>query len=491
MKPHDLPSPLLPEEPVPMPLGELPPASAARAALPALRPLGPLLFELQALALREDSFDAAATAVLSALARHLRATRVSLALRREPRQSARLLASSDGIDNDRRQLPMRALMNAADEAMDRQDLVESPTPPGTPLAPAVAHAALLRGAEVRAVLGMGFDLGEGQRAALVCELRELPQREQRALARDAAFFVGPVLMLKARAEAGHRERLARWLRPFDEKHRRRRWSLPVLVVLPLAAALLGAGSWPGTHHVVAPARVEGHGQRVVPAPMDGFLQTVAVRPGEAVKAGQVLATLDDKDAALQAEKTTAERQQHERQYLDALTREDAAATEIARARLEQARALDELAQSRLALSRLVAPFDGVVISGDLVSLVGAPVKRGQELMVVAPSQTWRVVAEVDEHDIAHVAAGQPARLLVAALSGDSAEFRIARVSPVAQPLEGRNVFEVEGLVAGPAEGLRPGLRGVARIEAGERAALAVWWERASNAVRRWLWTLLA
>jgi multidrug efflux pump subunit AcrA (membrane-fusion protein) len=111
--------------------------------------------------------------------------------------------------------------------------------------------------------------------------------------------------------------------------------------------------------------------------------------------------------------------------------------------------------------------------------------------VVAPSQTWRVVAEVDEHDIAHVAAGQPARLLVAALSGDSAEFRIARVSPVAQPLEGRNVFEVEGLVAGPAEGLRPGLRGVARIEAGERAALAVWWERASNAVRRWLWTLLA
>ena len=456
-----------------------------------MRPLAPLLFELQALALRESRFDTAATVVLSALAARLQATRVTLAVRRGDRDSARVVASSDGIDHDRRLQAMRALMNAADETMDRQALVEAPSPPQLPLAPAVAMASLLRADEVRAVLGMAFDLEDGRRAALVCELREPPQREQRVLVRDAAFFVGPVLMLKARVEAPLAEKLARRLRPFDERRRQHRLATPLLVAAPLVAVLALAALWPGTHHVVAPARIEGHGQRVVPAPLDGFLQSVAVRPGEAVKAGQLLATLDDKEAALQAEKTAAERTQHERQYLDALTREDAAATEIARAKFEQARAQDELAQSRLALSRLVAPFDGIVISGDLVSMVGAPVKRGQELMVVAPSQTWRVVAEVDESDVTHVAVGQPARVLVAALAGATAEFEVARVSPVAQALDGRNVFEVEGRVGDGVQGLRPGLRGVVRIEAGRRAPIAVWWERASNALRRLLWTLMA
>ena len=42
-----------------------------------------------------------------------------------------------------------------------------------------------------------------------------------------------------------------------------------------------------------------------------------------------------------------------------------------------------------------APFDGVLISGDLGPAIGLPVQRGQALMTVAPAQGWRIVAEVD------------------------------------------------------------------------------------------------
>jgi RND family efflux transporter MFP subunit len=261
--------------------------------------------------------------------------------------------------------------------------------------------------------------------------------------------------------------------------------------LVLAVGLAAAALWPSTHHVVAQARLEGHGQRVIPAPMDGFLQSVAVRPGAEVKAGQVLATLDDREASLEADRTAAERAQTERQYTDALTREDAAAAEIARARFEQAKAQDDLAKARLTRSRLLAPFDGVLISGDLAASVGSPVKRGQELMVVAPTQAWRVVAEVDESDVTLVKPGQKARLLLAAISGSSAEFVVDRLSPVAQPLEGRNVFEAEGRIEAGQPGLRPGLRGIVRIEAGDRPPLLVWWERGSNLMRRVLWIVLA
>jgi multidrug resistance efflux pump len=461
-------------------------------ALPAVVPL---LFEWQALALREADFDTAATTVLAAMAARLGAVRVSLLARRSAREPARWLACSDGIDQDARVRTQRDLLNAADEVLDRDGLIECPWPPGVQAAPAVALSALLRAGEVPAAVGMPFEMPDGARAAMVFELRQTPGIAERQLARDAALFVGPVLMLKAQADAGWLDRARQVLRPYDSRRRARRTSVAWAAGGVVVAAALVAACWPSTHHVVAPARLDGHGQRVVPAPMDGFLQSVRVRPGERVKAGQVLALLDDKDAQLQAERTLSERRQTERQYLDALTREDAAATEIARARLEQARAADDLAQSRLSLSRLVAPFDGVVISGDLVAMVGSPVRRGQELMVVAPSQTWRIVAEVDEGDIGHVQPGQNARMLLAGAEGATASFAVTRISPVAQPAEGRNVFEVEGLVAATPgsglDGLRPGQRGIVRIEAGERPPIAVWWERASQALRRLLWTLMA
>lgn len=464
-------------------------------ALPALTAVAPLLFEWQALALREADFNSAATTVLMAMAARLQAVRLSLLVRRGRSKSAQWLASSDGIDQDVRMQRQRVLLNAADEVLDREDLVECPPVPGSRAAPTVALSALLRNGEVASCLGMPFAMPDGARAAIVAELRQTPGIQTRQLLRDAALFVGPVLMLKAQADAPWAQQLKRTIRPYDERQRKHLIAAPAVLAAGVLAAGLLFAVWPSTHHVVAQGRIEGHGQRVVPAPLDGFLASVAVRPGEAVKAGQVLARLDDKDNALQAERTLAERKQFERQYLDALTREDAAATEIARSKLEQARAADDLAQSRLALSRLVAPFDGVVISGDLLSLVGSPVKRGQELMVVAPSQTWRVVAEVDEADIGHVAAGQQARILLASGGESTNRFALTRVSPVAQPSEGRNVFEVEGLLAADGSAalaqLRPGQRGIVRIEAGERPPVAVWWERASHAVRRLLWSLMA
>ena len=55
--------------------------------------------------------------------------------------------------------------------------------------------------------------------------------------------------------------------------------------------------------------------------------------------------------------------------------------------------ISELALRRLEHTRLVAPFDGVLIGGDLGSSLGMAVQRGQELMIVAPDRGWRLVAD--------------------------------------------------------------------------------------------------
>jgi RND family efflux transporter MFP subunit len=258
--------------------------------------------------------------------------------------------------------------------------------------------------------------------------------------------------------------------------------------LSIAAIVLAL--WPTTLRVVAPARVEGVGQRVIAAPVDGFVQAVSLRPGEAVKAGQVLVTLEDRDLALERAKWTAEASQLDKQYREALTKDDAAQIVIARSKLEQAQAQLDLVALQIERAQLKAPFDGVLISGDLSQSVGMPVKRGQELMTVAPDKSFRIVAEVDEQDIGQLRTGQRARVMFAALVERPMTMALTRVAPVATPLEGRNVFEVDGRLEGSDQALRHGLRGVVRIEIEDSTYGAVWWQRASQWLQRTSWRVL-
>jgi multidrug efflux pump subunit AcrA (membrane-fusion protein) len=100
------------------------------------------------------------------------------------------------------------------------------------------------------------------------------------------------------------------------------------------------------------------------------------------------------------------------------------------------------------------------------------------------------VAEVEEQSIGALREGQAAHAIFAALPrSEPLKFAVSRIAPVATQADGRNVFEVEGTPASPPEALRPGMRGVARIEVGEQALGAIWWERAQHAWRRLVWQL--
>jgi multidrug efflux pump subunit AcrA (membrane-fusion protein) len=452
-----------------------------------------ILLELQALALRHARAEPAAIAVASELALRLGGSRVSLVWRDavRPGRPAQLAAISHGADPDVRRESVRHLLETADEALDMARVVQWPSADTAPAPTAFAHAELLKAGGSACVLSVPFDLGSDVPAVFIFELPQAPDERSRRLAQDAALFIGPVLMLKWRLGAPWRVRLRSFFAAGPGVRQGDRLSPARMAMLAAAVGVTAAALWPTTHHIVAQTRVEGLGQRSIAAPVDGFLLSAAVRPGENVKAGQVLATLDDREPMLEVERAGAERAQIERQYRDALARDDAGQIIATRARLEQLQAQHELALRRVERLRLVAPFDGVLIGGDLAASIGTPVKRGQELMVVAPTTGWRVVAEVDEQDILRVQAGQKAQILFAALAGRATEFTVTRIAPVAVQANGRNVFEAEGRLDKAVDGLRPGLRGVARIEAGKRAPAAVWWERGSNWLRRLWWTFIS
>ncbi len=443
---------------------------------------------LQARALAHEHFRSAAAAVVTELAQRLGCERVSIGLYRQGR--LRIGAISGAADIRSQQNIVRAIVAAMEEAIDQNGVVVHPLPFGSSPSVTLAHAELSHANGQLSICSVPIVGRNRAYGALLFERREAFDPRSVEAAKDAATFVGPVLELKHRIDQPLSGHIVDAVTPRHGKASLLRPGVWQLGIATLVLALVGVAFWPASFRIVAPARVEGEGQRIIAAPVDGFIRTVMLRPGETVRAGQVLLTLDDHDLALERDKSNAEIAQLDKQYGDALNKDDAASIVIARSKLEQAQAQLELIQLQLDRVQLKAPFDGVLLSGDLAQSIGMPVKRGQELMTIAPDRSFRIVAEVDEQDVAVLRNGQSAQVLFGAFAQESLAARVTRIAPVATTLDGRNVFEVDGRIQGSTDALRPGLRGVVRIDIEPSTLGRIWWHRASQWLQRTLWRVL-
>ncbi len=246
---------------------------------------------------------------------------------------------------------------------------------------------------------------------------------------------------------------------------------------------------PVEHRVTANARIEGLVQRVVVAPVDGFLKSAYVRPGDHVETGALLAEMRDDDLKLHERKWIGELAQRESTYSEALAKLDRPQLVTAHARIDEARAQLELVEQQIVRTQLKAPISGIVIKGDLSQWLGAPVKRGEALLTIAPRADRRVVLEVDERDISRVRAAQTGHLTLAAMPGALIPVSIIRITPVAVVANGTNAFEVEAEIARHDQTLQPGMRGIAKIAVGTESALWALSHRALDWLRInwWIW----
>ena len=174
-----------------------------------------------------------------------------------------------------------------------------------------------------------------------------------------------------------------------------------------AAALAFLALAPLENGVSGRARVEGAEQRALTAPADGFVKTVHVRPGDRVRAGAPLLDLLEGDLRLERERWSSQLAQHENAYAAAMAKPDRAAAATSLARISEAQSQLALVDDQLARGRVVAPFDALVIQGDLSQSIGAPVRQGDTLLTLATTGQQRVIVDVDETDIARVQVGQP------------------------------------------------------------------------------------
>ncbi len=139
---------------------------------------------------------------------------------------------------------------------------------------------------------------------------------------------------------------------------------------------------------------------------------------------------------------------------------------------------------------LRAPFSGLVVKGDLSQSLGAPVKAGDILFEISPTQDYRVVLEVDDRDIGLVIPGQKGQLKLSSLPDQSIPFTVERLMPVSLAENGRNYFRVEAAMQYHSDLMRPGMEGISKIETGQEKLLHIWTRRLVEWLQLFIWNYL-
>jgi multidrug resistance efflux pump len=200
-----------------------------------------------------------------------------------------------------------------------------------------------------------------------------------------------------------------------------------------------------------------------------------------------MAALDDRELALDRLNWVSKKQEYVFEYNRALDSRNRAEVSIYKARIAQADVQLEMLDQQLQRAKLVAPFAGYVVAGDLSQAVGSSVRRGEVLFEVAPLDAYRLNLLVDESQLGHVEVGQSGQFLTSSLPSTPFEFVVTKLTPIAQALDGRTVFTVEAVIPEQVALLRPGMKGVAKIQAGERSLMWIWTRELSHWLRLWLW----
>ena len=145
-----------------------------------------------------------------------------------------------------------------------------------------------------------------------------------------------------------------------------------------------------------------------------------------------------------------------------------------------------LVEDRLTRARIVAPFDGILVSGDLSQMLGTPVEKGKVLLEIAPLDDYRVILKVPEEAIREVRLDQQGELVLAGRVNERIPFKVRNIG-VAFAEEGENLFRVEAALETTGAALRPGMEGVGKIAIGERRLLWIWTHPFFDWLRLKLW----
>ena len=401
---------------------------------------------------------------------------------------SRVVALSNSAGFDERSNLMQKIASAMDEAIEQDNAVLFPDP-GTKLIQR-AHQELARKFGIGSIctLPLIHDKKIFGAISLLRNEEAAFENETLNLCQQTFSLITPYLALKREQEKNIFFKIISSVKELLQKIFGVRHLILKLGAITAAALLTMSTLIESDFRISATAVLEGKIQRVVAAPFSGYLFSASARAGDTVNQGDIMASLNDSEIQLQLTRLKGELQKSRREYREAQSVRDLVKVSIVNAQTNQIRAEIELTQQQLERVNLSAPFDGVVIEGDLTQSLGSPVERGETLFKIAPLDGYRIILKVDEKDISYIKLSQTGALVLPSLSDHHFPLVVDKITVAAKADDGANIFRVEASLSDNTDLLRPGMQGVGKINVGRARLLWIWTHEITDWLRLWVWS---
>jgi len=226
---------------------------------------------------------------------------------------------------------------------------------------------------------------------------------------------------------------------------------PVVDVQTMVAQLQRA---PDTYEAVGTVRSKL--TATVSAKVMASIQHIRVKAGDSIRAGEELASLDDRDMRAEYERAKADFLRYK-----ALLENQAATP----AEFEAVQSRYRVAEANVSYTRITAPFDGVV--GQKLCEVGDLTAPGKPLFVVEQPTDFQLDVQVPERLAGTVAVGHDVRVAIDA-TADNCPGTVAEVDPVGDPSLRSFLVKIDLRCSKP---LKSGMFGRAQFDVGQRSGL--------------------
>ena len=446
------------------------------------------VLELIASTLKHEKFHASATAVITEIATLLNCERVSLGLIKG--DHIKVLALSHSSDFSKKSAMVKLIALAMDEAVDQNVSLIYPAKEDRTVQVLRFHEKLAIEQNIDNICTIPLSLEGKGFGALTLERSNGVSFDQRTLdlCETMASMIGPILDAKQKADRSFLSKGWYSLKEYKSKLFGQSHELLKLITTGFIALVLFSIFAEGDYRISADTTLEGSTQRVIVTPFDGFIYEANIRAGDEVKKDMLLVKLDDKELLLEKAKWQSQIRQYMTEYRNALGQDERSKISVLKSQLGQAESQLDLVNAKLSRANITAPFDGVVVSGDLSQSLGSPSQRGDVLFEIAPLDSYRIILEVDERDVGHIQINQKGELVLNGHSDKIMSFNVTRVMPISNPREGRNYFRVEASFDKSYEFLRPGMNGVGKISIDQRRLVSIWSKEMLDWLRLTFWT---
>jgi RND family efflux transporter MFP subunit len=216
-----------------------------------------------------------------------------------------------------------------------------------------------------------------------------------------------------------------------------------------------------------PATVSPYSQTTLYSKVSGYLKTIHVDKGDSVRAGQILAVIEDPEleeryqqaqSEYAIKKVTYERLSNVRkENPDVIAKQDVDLAEAAY--LGAKHALDQLA-AMLDYTKVRAPYNGVVTArfvdpGALIQAATSSATQAVPLLTIMDTSVLRFYVNVPQEDAPYVKKGTPVAIVLKDLGGKTLEEAVTRSTMSLDP--GTRTMLVEIDIPNPGGTLVPGM----------------------------------